>query len=572
MHTSVNHRRLRAVILVFFLLLSSCLARLCYVQFFKSRYLYNIANQQHNVYIELEPLRGTICDRNLKPQAINIPCDSLYASPRQIENKKKVLRALEETLGLSNAYLKNRLYRDKAFVWIARKLSLQEVNNVKKLNLAGLGFMRESKRCYPNKNLTSQEIGFAGLDNIGLDGLELYYNDYLKGSSGWAQVLRDARQNKLLWEKMILPKDGYELVLTIDEFIQFIAERELDRIYRTFHAKGASIVVLDPNTAEVLAMANRPTFDPNNAQEATLDSRRNRAVCDMFEPGSVFKIVTASAALEEGRFREADRFFCENGSYRVANHTLHDHQPHGWLTFKEVFTQSSNIGTTKVAQALGADIVYKYAFKFGFGKKTGIDLPGEISGVLKDTRIWSKTSIGAVPIGQEVGVTALQLACATSIIANGGKLMKPFIVKELRDRRGEVIKEFKPEVVREVISPQTAKRVKDIMVSVVEEGTGKLARVSDFKVAGKTGTAQKIEPTGGYSHSKYVASFIGFAPAENPLITVIVTVDEPHPYYFGGVVAAPAFKRIVQDVVKYLKLNTKSGVLLQEAKRVADIP
>ena len=544
-----------------------CFLRLSYIQFFKSRYLSNIASQQHNLYIELEPVRGAIRDRNLKPLAFNVPSDSLYGSPRQIKNKEKVITGLKEILGLDESYLKSRLDRDKAFVWLARKISPEQVDRIKKLKLAGIGFIRESKRCYPNKNLASQEIGFAGLDNTGLEGLELSYDSYLKGSNGWAQALRDARQNTLLWEKIALPKDGHEIVLTIDEFIQFVAERELERVYKTFRALGASVIVMNPKTGEILAMANRPTYDPNRPQATGLDSRRNRALTDMFEPGSVFKIVTASAALEEGKFNESNRFFCENGSYRVANHILHDHQPHGWLTFSQVIAESSNIGTTKIAQALGGDLVYKYADLFGFGKKSGLDLPGEISGVLKETKNWSKTSIGAVPIGQEVGVTALQLVSAISVIANGGVLMKPFIVKEIRNSDGQTVKEFAPQKIRRVISPPIAKRIKDILVMVTEEGTGQLAKVSDFKVAGKTGTSQKLEPNGAYSHSKHIASFIGFAPADDPLIAIVVTVDEPRPYYFGGAVSAPVFKRIAQETVNYLRRQQNNYALGEIAKK-----
>jgi cell division protein FtsI (penicillin-binding protein 3) len=275
----------------------------------------------------------------------------------------------------------------------------------------------------------------------------------------------------------------------------------------------------------------------------------------MFEPGSVFKIVTAAAALEEKKVRESDKFFCENGAYRVANHILHDHQPHGWLTFREVIEESSNIGTTKIAQLLGPEIVYKYARLFGFGSKLRMDLPGEISGWLKEPRYWSKTSIGAVPIGQEVGVSALQLASSLSAIANGGQLMKPYIVKQIQDKQREIIKDYPPQLIHKVISLDTAQRVKSLLQGAVEHGTGKLAKLDEFVVAGKTGTAQKIEAGGGYSHSKYIASFIGFAPADDPLVTIVVVVDEPRPYYFGGVVAAPVFKNVARDVIRYLKNN-----------------
>lgn len=566
MHICIVNRRLRAIILVFLFLFCSCISRLLYIQAFRSSYLSRIADHQHNFYVELEPLRGAIYDRNLKPLALNLPSDSLYASPRQIKNKEKVISALKDILGLSYSYLKNRVSRDKAFVWIARKISPEQVDKIKKLKIVGLGFIRESKRCYPNNDFSSHTIGFAGLDNTGLDGLELSLDEYLRGAGGWAQVLRDAKQNALLYKNMILPKDGYEVILTIDDFVQFVVERELDKAYKKFKARGASVIVMDPKTGEILALANRPSYNLNHPQDSGADSRRNRALCDMFEPGSVFKIVTASAALEEGKFNESSRFFCEQGSYRVANHTLHDHHPHGWLTFSQVISESSNIGTTKIAQGLGADIVYKYAYLFGFGKPSGIDMAGEISGVLKEPRLWSKTSIGAIPIGQEVGVTALQLACAISAVANGGVLMKPFVVKAIRQREGEVIREFGPQEIRRVVSKATARRIKDILVLATEEGTGKLARVSDFKVAGKTGTAQKIEANGAYSHSKYTASFIGFAPSDEPLIAIVVTVDEPRPYYFGGVVSAPVFKQISQDVVKYLKLQKDNYAIEQIVK------
>jgi cell division protein FtsI (penicillin-binding protein 3) len=312
---------------------------------------------------------------------------------------------------------------------------------------------------------------------------------------------------------------------------------------------------MDPHTGRILAMANRPTYDLNDHSNVSKDTIRNRAICDLFEPGSVFKIVTASAALEEKRVSEEDVFFCENGAYRVGGRILHDHTSHGNLTFKQVIEESSNIGTVKVAQLLGPDILYRYIKAFGFGSKLGIDLSGEISGMISPVRYWSKTSITAIPIGQEVGVTALQLASAISVIANGGQLMKPYVIDSVRDNQGRLVKQNKPVLVRKVISLDTAMRIKKILTGVVEEGTGKLGKVQGFSAAGKTGTAQKLEPNGSYSHSKFVASFIGFAPAEDPLLTIVVMVDEPHPYYFGGVVAAPVFQKVAGDVIRYLKGN-----------------
>ncbi len=325
---------------------------------------------------------------------------------------------------------------------------------------------------------------------------------------------------------------------------------------------------MDPNTGQILALANRPTFDLNQHSKASKEDIRNRSICDLFEPGSIFKIVTASAALEEKKVFEQDRFFCENDTYRVVTHILHDHRPHGWLTFREVIEQSSNIGTCKVAQILGPEIIYRYIKLFGFGAKSGVDLPGEIGGIAKDVKSWSKTSISAIPMGQEVGVTALQLVNAISVIANGGYLMKPYIVKEIRDKQGQTIETFSPTLVRKVLSPETVARVKKILIGVIENGTGKLARNPNLTAAGKTGTAQKLEPNGAYSHSKFIASFIGFAPAEEPAIAVVVMVDEPRGYYFGGVVSAPVFKNIANDVIKYLKTKqtTNEDLVLNEPR------
>jgi cell division protein FtsI (penicillin-binding protein 3) len=506
--------------------------------------------------MELEPRRGTIYDANLKPQAVNLACDSVYGSPNEIPEKEKefIIKKLIPILNVEESYLKSRLSRNKSFIWLCRKITPQQAQAIKKLNFKGIGFIKESKRCYPNSYLASQIIGFAGLDNNGLEGLEMYYDSYLKGQAGWAVLLRDARSKKLdLYEKMMMPRDGYDLVLTIDEVIQYIAEKELDKAFRMYRAKAASIIVMDPKTGRILAMANRPDFDLEDRQTINIEKARNRAVCDLFEPGSVFKIVTASAALEEKKVTEQDRFFCENGKYQVANHILHDHRPHGWLTFKEVIEQSSNIGTCKVAQKLGLEVLYRYIKLFGFGTKTGIDLPGEISGIAKDSRGWSKTSISAIPMGQEVGVTALQLANAISVIANGGFLMKPYIVNQIRDKQGQTIKSFSPIVVRQVLSPETSARVKKILIGVLENGTGKLARLTDFTAGGKTGTGQKLEPNGSYSHDKFMASFIGFAPAEDPQLAVVVVIDEPRGNYFGGVVAAPVFKNVCSDALRYLK-------------------
>lgn len=529
--------------------------KLTFIQIFHSSYLAALAQKQHNYFIELEPVRGTIYDRRLKPLAMNIPVYSLFANPRAMpaKDREEALKMLPALLNLEPAVIKERLNKQKYFVWLKRKLPLDEAERIKKLNINGLDFIDETKRYYPNGSLAAHLIGFAGIDNTGLEGMELFYNDYLKGQPGWSRILRDARLRELMIGNTFLPpRDGFNIVLTIDETIQYIAEHALEKAYKKYHAKAASIIVMDVRTGEILALANQPTYKIENFSSSLPESRINRAVCFTYEPGSVFKIVTAAAALEGNYFSEKDKIFCENGAYRVANHTLHDHHSHGTLTFREVFEQSSNIGVTKIAQKIGANTIYQYGRKFHFGMKTHIDLPGEVTGVLKPPQAWSKTSIGAIPIGQEVTVTQIQLLCAIAAIANDGVSMRPFVVKYIKDSHDEIIKSFEPEIVERVISSDTAKRLTDILAGVVENGTGKLAQIKGIKVAGKTGTAQKVI-NGIYSHSNFYATFFGFAPAGNPRIAAIVVVDDPHPSYFGGTVAGPVFKEVVENTLKYLE-------------------
>jgi len=553
----VNYRRrVEAVFFVILVFFIACLSRLVYIQLFHADYLASIARKQHNLYIELEPRRGTIYDANFKPQAVNLAFESIFAMPNDMTQpqKDKATAVLPGILKIDTRSVRERLSRNKSFVWIARKIPEEKAEQLKRLNLKGIGFIKESKRCYPNGYLLSHVLGFAGMDNNGLEGIELYYDKYLKGRPGWAVMLRDARSRRLnVYDNSMMPKDGYDIVLAIDEVIQYIAERELDNVFRKYHARGASIIVMDPKTGAVMAMANRPTYDLNNPLKPDKDFMRNRAICDMFEPGSVFKIVTASAALEEKKVDEMTPFFCENGEYKVAGRILHDHTSHGTLSFKEVIEMSSNIGMAKVAQLLGPQTVYRYVRAFGYGEKSGIDIPGEIPGSIKPPHQWSKTTITCVPMGQEVGVTALQLAVGISVIANGGNLMRPYVIKEIRDKTGEMIKYTNPFVARRVISEDTAARMKKILIGVVENGTGKLAHMDGFTAAGKTGTAQKVEPSGQYSHSRFMASFVGFAPAEEPQLAIAVTVDEPRGMYYGGVVAAPVFKNVAADCLKYLR-------------------
>lgn len=524
------------------------------MQVFNSSHLASLAEKQQKHLIEIEPIRGSIYDRNMRPLAFNVAAHSLSVNPKAMikENKLRVQAELPKMLGLEPSFIEERLSKDKYFVWLKRKLNKEIVEQIKALNIKGLNFEKESKRYYPNGSLGAHIIGFAGIDNSGLEGLELYYNKELKGKPGKMRILRDAKQRELMIESsFVAPQDGFHLVLTIDETIQYIAETALEKMVVKHNAKSGSVIVLDVKTGEILALANLPTYDLGDVEKSTPESRTNRALSYVYEPGSVFKIVTAAAALEEEKFVEDDIIFCENGKYRISRNILTDHTPHGKLTFSEVFEVSSNIGVAKIAQALGPETIYKYAKRFRFGRLTGVGLKGEVGGWLKNPSIWSKTTIGAIPIGYEVTVTPLQLICALSSIANDGVYMKPFVVKYIKDNRDQVIRSFNPEVVDRVVSVDTARRIKEILVKVVEKGTAKRARIKGIKVAGKTGTARKVVD-GKYAQGKYYGSFMGFAPADKPKIAAIAVIDEPHPSYFGGTVAAPVVKEVLENSLKYL--------------------
>jgi len=548
---------------VVFLMLIICFfifsIKLVLIQVFRSSHLANLADKQHKNVVAIEPIRGNIYDRKLRLMAFNVYVNSLFANPRYMSEKNKE-RAIEELpllLKIDPERIQKKLNKSKYFVWLKRKLSAEVVKTIKSLKIKGLGFRKESKRYYPNGKLAAHILGFVGIDNRGLDAIEAYYNEKLSGKPGRELIFQDARHQELMTgDNIILPKDGAELVLTIDETIQYISERSLDKAFKKHNAKGASIIVMNVKTGEILALANRPTYNLQKVSKSSIESRTNRSIHYAYEPGSVFKIFTAAAALEENLYMEEDKIFCENGKYKVANNILHDHHPYGFLSFKDVITFSSNIGVTKIAQKLGAETVYKYVKRFRFGMKTEIDLGGEISGFIRKPSSWSRTSIGAIPIGHEVLVTPLQLVAAVSAVANNGVYMRPFIVKYIQDKQSQILRSFKPQIVDKVISSDTSRRIRDILENVVEKGTGRNAAIKGVRVAGKTGTAQKVID-GTYSHSKFCSSFLGFAPVDDPQIAVIVVFDEPHPAYYGGTVAAPVFKEVVENTLRYLHSSRK---------------
>jgi cell division protein FtsI/penicillin-binding protein 2 len=534
--------------------------RLVFVQLGACKPLSKLALDQYKTFICLIPKRGVIYDRNLKELAISINLNSIYLDPLLVQDKVSAAQKLSKVLGLNTDVILNKLNEDRRFVWLARKVQPDIEKAVRRLCIKGVDFIKEPQRVYPNAELASHVVGFVGLDDNGLEGIELVFDKFLKGTLGWRYTIRDAKQREVpgYEYREIPPADGNDVVLTIDSVVQAFAERELDHAFKKYNAKGGSIIVMNPYTGDILALANRPTYDPGNIKAYPVGTRRNRAVCDFFEPGSSFKIVTASAVLDDGVVCVNDKFFCENGEYKWCNHIYHDHKPHGWLSFKDVIKHSSNIGTMKAGLKLGEDNLYRYAKRFGFGKKTGIELTGEANGILRPPAKWSRLSICSISMGQEVTVTALQLACAISSLANGGYYVKPRIVDRIQDNQGQVIQKFEPKKLHRVLSEEALYEMRQILRGVVKEGTGTLAEIKGYFPAGKTGTAQKIEPNGTYSHRKFVASFIGFLPFDNPRFTVVVILDEPRPYYYGGVVCAPVFKKVAEQLMLYYRIEPQS--------------
>lgn len=555
--------RLYLVFLFFVAAFIALISRLIYVQVFKSSQFKAYALQQHSIFTEIKPQRGIIYDRNFRELALNSVSYSIFAT-NKILDREKIAQKLAPLLNLDRESLVSKLNSDKAFIWLKRKVSPEVATKIKNLHLKGIGQIKEYKRFYSNGSLACHILGFTDIDNKGLEGVELYYNSYLSGIKGWRLAQRDAKRREIIcWGyKSILPTDGYNLVLTIDSVIQNIVERELRRAVRRYKAISATVIVMEPKSGEILALGNYPNYDLNNYSECKAEIRRNLAITDIFEPGSSFKFVTAAAALEEGRVKPEDRFFCEEGRYRIGGRILHDYKPYGELTFKEIVEHSSNIGIVKIARILGDKILYKYIKDFGFGSLTGIDLPGEVKGIVRPPAEWSKISISSIPIGQEIAVTPIQLIQAISCIANDGILVRPKIIKLIQRKDGQIIKSFSAREVRRVISVETAKTLKEILTGVVENGTGKKAKVPGYKTAGKTGTAQKAKPRGGYYKRKYYSSFVGFVPADRPVISILVVFNEPRPEYFGGRVAAPVFKKIATETLKYLKsLSPKENSL-----------
>lgn len=583
MRSAISGRRfwtLHLIITVFFLIVTYQLFQLMLV---RRPALLELAAKQHGLRVSIPPLRGQILDRNAKELATNLKIPSVYAVPRTLPKAEiePLARKLQGILGLSPEFLRNRLSRDKAFIWLKRKVGPEEALQIEQLKSPALGIVKEYKRLYPQGDLLAHILGFSNVDNQGLEGLELYLNRDLQGRPGSRLTKRDAlgREIRAFEIRQIPAMDGHSVTLTIDQYLQYLTENALEKAFKTWKALGATAVLMEAKTGKILAMASRPTYDPNRYAQAEPASRRNRAVTDMYEPGSVFKIVAASAVLNENQADPKDTFDCEQGAWRYGSRVLHDVHPYGMLSFEDVIVKSSNIGTVKIAQRLAPETFHSYIRSFGFGAPSGIDLPGEASGYVRPPKEWSATSPYNIPIGQEVMVTALHMTAAMAVIANGGELVKPYVISRITDQAGVVLQEKKPVIKRRVIRPEVAETMRRILVRAVEEGTGKSARIKGIAVGGKTGTAQKVLPNGrGYSHSNFMASFIGFAPAEDPQYVMCVVLDDPRPMYYGGVVAAPVFKEVMEvallskGYVPYHAQEIRDGVLQTPAESQRIIP
>ena len=515
------------------------------------------AARQQQRSVDVAAARGVIYDRNGHELAMTIAVDSVFAVPSEIPDQATTASLLGRILKTDPRELLERMSSSRAFCWIARKIDAETSQRIRALNLRGIYFQKESKRFYPKKELAAQVLGYVGLDDEGLAGLERGFDQKLSGNPGKMLISMDAHHHWLgRIEKK--PDPGQNIVLTIDEKIQYIAERELDAAMQQTHAEAGAVVIQNPKTGEILALANRPTFNPNSLRNSNVKSLKNRSVSDIYEPGSTFKMVTIAAALEEKITNPDEVIDCQMGSIVVAGKTIHDWKPYGLLSVSQILERSSDVGAIKLGLRLGDDRMYHYIRSFGFGSQTGIELPGETRGITKPVSRWSKISIGAISMGQEIGVSPLQLVSMTSAMANDGLWTAPRIVAGVIPPQSSPHTQmvvFRPAQQHRIITSLTAAQMRHMLEGVVLFGTGKRAILDGYTSAGKTGTAQKINPvTHTYDRVKHIASFSGFSPVNNPAITVTVILDSPVGAHHGGDVAAPIFARIAQPVLEYLNV------------------
>lgn len=550
--------RVRILVLgiAFSLMLLGITARAFHLQVLKRPFLSKKAADQYERSVRTTGFRGSIFDAGHREMAVSLEATSVAVNPKKIADLPSTAQKLARSLSMQQKAVLEKLTSDKPFVFIKRQITPREFSALKKENIDGIVFEKEHARYYPNKQLAGQLLGFSGTDGRGLEGLEFSYDTYLAGATNDFKIVTDAKGQMIDGEKpWTSDYRGFNIILTMDRRIQHFTEQALEKAVRDNQAKSGMAIVMAPKTGAVLALANHPSLNPNVFGDFDKQLWRNRAITDPFEPGSTLKIFSAAAALESGACTPHTIFFCENGAYRVGRNVVHDTHSYGWLSLQQIVKVSSNIGAVKIAENIGAKSLYDTLKKFGFGEKTGIDCPGETSGSLAPYKRWTRIDMGTIAFGQGVSVSAMQLIAAVSAIANDGVLMKPYAVQAISDHNGSIIKSFRPQEIRRALSANTARAIKDIMGTVVEEeGTGTEAALNGYQVCGKTGTAQKVGETGGYARGKYVSSFVGFVPKENPAIAILVVVDEPSKSNYGGLVAAPAFREIALQTLNYLNI------------------
>jgi len=529
-------------------------ARLVYLQVSQHDGLVNRARQQQQNALETIAQRGDLLDRQQRELARSIQTVSLFVDPDGLQSGDLLCTAsgLAKALGEKESDLLKELTdaqnEKRRFIWMARRLDAEQAAPILSLNLPGLNSILEPKRYYPNGSLAAHALGFVGLDGQGLGGVEQAYNAKINGEPGRLFLEKDAT-GKPYESFEIAAKQGETVVLTIDQAIQYQTERALQSAVERTHAKSGSVIVLDPRSGEILALANAPSFDPNNVSASPADNRRNWALQNIYEPGSTFKIVAFSAAIEKKLAKPEDKIDCQMGAITVAGRVIHDHKRFGTLTLAEALAKSSNIAAIKLGLRVGNESMYDFMTRFGFGSKTGIELPGETSGLLRKVANWQPSSIGSIAMGQEVGVTPVQMAAAFGALANDGMRIAPHLVREIRNSSGQIVYTANPEQ-RRVVSAETAIALRGMLEGVTLNGTAKKAQLDGYSAAGKTGTAQKIDPkTRTYSRTKFIGSFVGFAPVNNPQVVVIVVIDEPTGAYHGGDVAAPVFREIAEQIL-----------------------
>ncbi len=529
--------------------------RFAYIQLSRHDFYNSLGDRQHYSRITYYAKRGNIVDARGRVLAQSVSVPSLFAIPSQISNAKEVADLLSPILQVDNKKLFKRLSSKRGFVYLKRHIDVATLKKVKRLELSGVHLKREPKRFYPNHYLASQTVGIAGIDNNGLSGLELKYDTFLRGTQGCSIVTKDARARKITFvdRPLVKPHDGQSIGLTIDLALQQITQEQLQKIGEKFKPISATAVVMEVDTGKILSMASWPSFDPNNPGHSPVANRRNIAITDVFEPGSTFKSFIAAAVMDRGLAKRTDEFNCENGAWHLKSRILHDHHSYGNLTLEDIIVKSSNIGAAKLGFKIGKKNLYNWVKTLGFGKPTGIELPGESAGLVNRFKHWSYFSMLSVPMGHEIGLTPIQLITAYASMVNGGVQVKPLLVEKLLDEQGRVTKRFPPKIGKRLISEKTSAELRKILLQVVERGTAKRAKLNDYTVGGKTGTSQKLDK-GKYSHSKYYASFVGFAPVQKPKIVVLIGVNEPHGSHYGGTVAAPYVGRILQESLYYLRV------------------